>query len=213
MMLARRACSWRRPARRPYDTMVGMPRPHISVFIAHSLDGYIATDDDSLDWLMTAGAEEEDYGFTSFLADVDVVAMGRGTYEFIKDFPELPYGGRPVHVFTSRDPGPRSGFEFYQRTPSEAVARWEAQGVGKVYVDGGVLISQFLAAGLVDELTLTTVPLLLGSGKPLFHRIATTTPLRLVDTHVFASGMVNLHYQRGDGSPQPNGVSSPRNDS
>ncbi len=173
-----------------------MARPHISVFIARSVDGYIATDDDSLDWLMTAGAEGEDYGFDAFLSDIDVVAMGRSTYEFIKDFPELPYGGRPVHVFTSRDPGPREGFEFYARTPLEAVAYWEEQGVGRVYLDGGTLISQFLDAGLVDELALTTVPILLGSGKPLFHRIAMATPLQLVDSQVFGSGMVNLRYRR-----------------
>lgn len=173
-----------------------MSRPHVSVFIARSVDGYIATDDDSLDWLMAAAVEGENYGFASFLADIDVVAMGRSTYEFIRDFPELPYGNRPVHVFTTRDPGPREGFEFYARTPAEAVQHWQQQGVGRVYLDGGTLISQFLDAGLVDEMTLTTVPLLLGSGKPLFHRIATATPLQLVDSQVFASGMVNLHYRR-----------------
>ncbi|MEI8082953.1 MAG: dihydrofolate reductase family protein [Actinomycetes bacterium] len=173
-----------------------MARPHVSVFIAHSVDGYIATDDDSLDWLMAFGAEGEDYGFGAFLSEVDVVAMGRSTYEFIKDFPELPYGHRPVHVFTTRDADPREGFEFYARTPVEAVTLWEEQRVGRVYIDGGTLISQFLDAGLVDEMTLTTVPLLLGSGKPLFHRIAKGTPLRLVDSHVFDSGMVNLRYQR-----------------
>lgn len=173
-----------------------MARPRISVFITHSVDGYIATDDDSLDWLMSAGAEGEDHGFDAFLADVDVVAMGRSTYEFIKDYPELPSGGRPVEVFTTRDPGPRDGFAFYARSPQEAVERWEERGVGHVYVDGGTLISQFLEAGLVDELTLTTVPLLLGSGKPLFHRITTSTALRLVDCQVFDSGMVNLRYQR-----------------
>jgi dihydrofolate reductase len=173
-----------------------MARPRISVFIAHSLDGYIATDDDSLDWLFAAGGEGEDYGFEAFLADVDVVAMGRATYDFIKDFPELPYGQRPVHVFTTQDLGPRDGFEFYARTPQEAVQAWEAAGVRRVYVDGGSLISQFLEAGLVDDLTLTTVPLLLGSGKPLFHRIPVATPLRLVDVQQFPSGMLNARYER-----------------
>ena len=173
-----------------------MSRPRISVFIARSVDGYIATDDDSLDWLMAAGVEGEDYGFDSFLTDVDVVAMGRSTYEFIKDFPELPYGNRPVHVFTTRDPGPRGGFEFYARTPVDAVQHWRAQGVGHVYLDGGTLISQFLDAGLVDDMTLTSVPVLLGSGKPLFHRIERATPLRLVGSQVFPSGMVNLRYER-----------------
>ncbi len=114
-----------------------MPRPRVSVFIAQSLDGYIATDDDSLDWLTAAGAEGEDYGFDAFLDDVDVVAMGRSTYDFIKDFPELPYGGRPVHVFTSRALGPREGFEFYARTPLEAVEHWQQNGVQHVYIDGG----------------------------------------------------------------------------
>ena len=69
-----------------------MPRPRISVYIATSVDGYIATDDDSLDWLTSQGAEGEDYCFEAFLADIDLVAMGRSTYEFIKDEPVLPYG-------------------------------------------------------------------------------------------------------------------------
>lgn len=173
-----------------------MSRPRICVFIARSVDGYIATVDDSLDWLMAAAVEGEDYGFADFLTDIDLVAMGRSTYEFIRDFAELPYGDRPVHVFTTREPGPREGFEFYAKSPAEAVEYWQEQGVGRVYLDGGTLISQFLDAGLVDEMTLTTVPLLLGAGKPLFHPIATATPLRLVDSQVFASGMVNLHYRR-----------------
>jgi len=174
-----------------------MSRPWICVFIAHSVDGYIATDDDSLDWLMAASAEDEDYGFDAFLSDIDLLAMGRSTYEFIKDVQDLPFGNRPVHVFTTRDPGPREGFEFYARTPLEAMKHWEEQGVGRVYIDGGSLISQFLDAGLVDEMTLTTVPVLLGSGKPLFHRISTVTPLRLIGSQVFGSGLVNLHYRHG----------------
>lgn len=173
-----------------------MSRPRISVFIAQSVDGYIATDDDSIDWLTSAGAPDEDYGFEQFLADVDVVAMGRSTYEVIRDLPDLPYGDRPVHVFTTQDLGPRDGFAFYARTPQEAVAQWEADGVGRVYVDGGRLITQFLEAGLVDDLTITVVPILLGSGKPLFHRIAVATPLRLIDTKAFASGMVQVRYAR-----------------
>ena len=173
-----------------------MTRPRISVFIAHSVDGYIATDDDRLDWLDVAAAEGEDYGFDAFLADVDLIAMGRSTYDFIKDFPELPYGGRPVHVFTHQALGPRDGFAFYARTPEEAIAAWEEAGVRRVYIDGGSLISQFLEAGLVDDLLLTSAPILLGSGKPLFHRIGRQTPLRLVSTQAFPSGMLNRLYER-----------------
>jgi dihydrofolate reductase len=173
-----------------------MARPRISAFIAHSVDGYIATDDDGLGWLDDAAADGEDYGFESFLADVDAIAMGRGTYSVIEGFDELPYGERPVYVFTTRDASPRERFTFWSRSPEQAVAHWEERGVSRVYVDGGSLISQFLAAGLVDDLTLTTVPVLLGSGKPLFHRIPVATPLRLVDVTPFPSGMVNLRYAR-----------------
>ena len=173
-----------------------MTRPRISVFIAHSVDGYIATDDDSLDWLFAAAPEGEDYGFEAFLADVDLIAMGRGTYDFIKDFPELPYGDRPIHVLTHQALGPRDGFSFYAATPEEAVASWEEAGVRRVYLDGGTVISAFLEAGLVDDMLLTSVPLLLGSGRPLFHRIGRSTPLRLVDTQAFPSGMLNRRYER-----------------
>jgi dihydrofolate reductase len=169
----------------------------ISVFIAQSLDGYIATDDDSLDWLTSAGSADDDYGFANFIEGIDVVAMGRSTYEFIKDVEELPYGDRPVHVFTSRDASPRVGFEFYARTPQDAMRYWEENGIEHVYLDGGVLISQFLEAGLIDEIIITTVPLLLGSGKELFHRIRQTTPLTLVGSSVFGNGFVQTHYRRG----------------
>lgn len=176
-----------------------MTRPRLSVFIAHSVDGYIATDDDGLDWLDAAAVEGEDYGFFTFLADIDLIAMGRATYDVIKDEPVLPYGERPVHVFTHQQLGPRDGFEFYARSPQEAVEVWERAGVRHVYVDGGSLISQFLEAGLVDDMLLTSVPVLLGSGRPLFHRIGTSTPLRLVGTQEFPSGMLNRRYERVEG--------------
>lgn len=173
-----------------------MARPRISVFIAQSVDGYIATDHDSLDWLTDASAANEDYGFDAFLADIDLVAMGRSTFDFIEQMTDLPYGRRPVHVFTTRPAQERVGFEFVAMSPQEAIARWTEAGVRHVYVDGGQLISQFLVAGLVDDLTLTIAPLLLGSGKPLFRRVDVRTMLRPVHSQVFPSGMVQLRYER-----------------
>jgi dihydrofolate reductase len=172
-----------------------MARPRISVFIAHTLDGLIATDDDRLDWLFAAGAEGEDYGYDAFMADVDAVAMGRGTYSFI-EHTDWSYGDRPVYVFTRREVEPRPEFTYWERTPAQAVAEWEAAGHRHVYVDGGVLISSFLDAGLVDDLTLTVVPLLLGSGKRLFHPVGRSTALRLESVTPFPSGMVSMRYTR-----------------
>lgn len=120
--------------------------------------------------------------------------MGRGTYDHVAHLDPLPFGERPVYVFTHRRPEPRDGVVFWQLPPGEAVARWEAAGHERVYVDGGRVISDFLADGLVDDLLLTKVPLLLGDGLPLFHGVPVATPLRLLDVESFPSGLVNLSY-------------------
>jgi dihydrofolate reductase len=168
----------------------------LSVFIASSLDGYIARPDGSLDWLDDAARPDEDYGYDAFIADVDALAMGRGTYDFIASIDPLPFGGRPLYVFTHRPPPPRDGVTFWSPSPVEALAAWNDEGLGRVYVDGGVLVSSFLAEGLVDDLTITVVPLLLGDGLRLFHGVPTSTWLALRDVTSFPSGMVNLRYDR-----------------
>jgi dihydrofolate reductase len=168
----------------------------LSVFIASSVDGYIATLDDRLDWLESAGASEADYGFDTFLASVDALAMGRGTYDHIAHLDPLPFGPRDVFVFTHRPPAPRAEVTFWDRTPLDALTSWEARGYERVYVDGGALISSFLAVGLIDDFVLTRVPVLLGEGRPLFHPVARTGALHLDDVEVFASGMVTLRYSR-----------------
>jgi dihydrofolate reductase len=169
-------------------------RPQIEVYIAMSLDGYIAQPDGGIGWLEEAAAPGEDYGFEAFLAGVDAVAMGRGTYDVIADVADLPYGTRPVYVFTHRRPGARAGFTFWARTPDEAVADWAVSGHTSVYLDGGALVSQFLAAGLVDALTVTVVPVLLGGGLALFHPGPRSTALRLVGVDSWPSGMAQLRY-------------------
>jgi dihydrofolate reductase len=170
-------------------------RPRISVYIAHSVDGYIADAEGSLDWLFRL-AGTEDYGHAEFMAGIDGLAMGRGTWDFIAEEPDLPFEGRPVHVFTHRPAAPRDGVTFWACSPAEAIARWQAAGLTHVYVDGGRLISEFLEAGYVDDLTLTVVPVLLGSGSRLFHEIPTLTALRLVSATPYPNGIVMLRYAR-----------------
>ena len=168
----------------------------LSVFIACSLDGYIATRDGDLGWLDAAARPDEDYGYDSFIATVDALAMGRGTYDFIEAIDPLPFGRRPVYVFTHRPPAPRDGVTFWAPSPLEARDAWGAAGLARVYVDGGALVSSFLAAGLVDDLTITVVPVLLGDGLRLFHAGFPLTSLVLRDVAPFPSGMVNLSYVR-----------------
>jgi dihydrofolate reductase len=173
---------------------VGVTR--LSVFIACSLDGYIATLDGSLDWLEGAASDDEDYGYDDFLKTVDALAMGRGTYDHIAHLDPLPFGERPVFVFTHHPPTPREGVYFWDASPREAVARWSAKGLDRVYVDGGVLVSSFLAEGLVDDITITLAPVVLGEGRPLFHSGFPRAELSLVDVKHWSSGMAQLSYVR-----------------
>jgi dihydrofolate reductase len=173
-----------------------MSSTRLSVFIASSLDGYIATREGSLAWLEETASSDEDYGYESFLQSVDALAMGRGTYDHIAHLDPLPFGGRPVFVFTHRPPGPREGVTFWQESPRAALDRWSRMGLGRVYVDGGTLISDFLAQGLIDDLVVTKAPLLLGEGLPLFHPIPVSTQLRLESVQSWPSGFVNLTYSR-----------------
>lgn len=168
----------------------------LSVFIASSLDGYIATLKGGLEWLEAAADNNEDYGYDSFMADVDALAMGRGTYDHIAHLDPLPFGKKPVFVFTHNPPSPRDGVTFWQESPTAALDHWTALGLGRVYIDGGRVISNFLAEGLIDDLLLTKIPLLLGEGLPLFHSISRRTNLHLVSVRSWPSGIVNLAYSR-----------------
>lgn len=174
-----------------------MERPQISVFIASSLDGYIAGPDDDLSWLEEVAGSATDYGFHDFLAGTDAVAMGMGTWRVIADIPTLPYGGRPIYVFTSGEATPREGVTFFAGSVQEAIEEWTRAGLRRVYVDGGRLISAFLAEGLVDDLTITVVPILIGGGAPLFHPVFDRTRLQLVQQRHWPTGVVQLTYSTG----------------
>lgn len=177
--------------------MVG---PRLCVFIACSVDGYIADTSGGLEWLDRAVGEDEDYGYDEFIADVDLLAMGRGTYDHIAHLDPLPFGGRLVEVFTHRPLSDRVDAAAVESSPAEAVERWRNQGVGKVYVDGGVLIASFLSIGAIDELTITVAPVLLGDGRRLFPVHTGPRALELDAVRSWPSGVVQLRY-RGAAPP------------
>jgi len=164
-----------------------------AVFIAVSLDGFIARADGALDWLDPFHGE--DHGYGAFFAGVDALVIGRGTYDTVVGFPEWPYGEKRVIVCTSRAAEPRHGEELWSGPPRALAERLEREGVRRVYLDGGALIRSFLREGLVDELTIDVVPIILGSGRPLFASVLPEMPLRLVETKSYPSGLVQIRYQ------------------
>jgi dihydrofolate reductase len=167
-----------------------------SVFIATSLDGFIAREDGSLDWLPQGDVEE--HGYTEFMAGIDVVVMGRMTYETVLGFDAWPYGGNRVVVLSSHPvaPSPQKGavFEAMSGDPADIVSRLAARGLRHAYIDGGVTVQRFLAAGLIQRLTITRIPVLLGRGIPLFGAVPRDIRLDHVATRSYASGMVQSEY-------------------
>lgn len=168
-----------------------------AVFIAATLDGYIARRDGGLDFLDRVQREGEDYGYSSFFAACDALVIGRKTYDTALGFPDWPYKGKRCLVLTHRPAASRYGEEFTDQKPRALLDWLGQQGVRTVYVDGGDVIRQFLAEKLVDELTLSIVPMLLGDGVPLFGPGLPELPLELVSSRSWPSGLVQLHYRRG----------------
>lgn len=172
-----------------------------SVYIATSLDGFIAREDGSIDWLMeanTAVPPGEDCGYAAFMNTVDVLIMGRNTYDQVAGFEPWPYSGKRVVVLTSRDvvfrQGPDILLEKSTEPPQKLLARLSVAGCKHAYIDGGKVIQSFLSKGLIDKITVTTVPILIGEGRPLFGPLASDMKLRVVHSRAFEFGFIQTTY-------------------
>jgi len=165
------------------------------VFIAMSLDGFIARKDGRIDWLSVVERPGEDYGYQRFHDSIDAIVVGRKTYETVLGFDAWPYAGKRCVVMTNQALTPKHGEEFYAGPPDALVARLAATNVERVYVDGGAVIQQFLSAGLIDDMTISIIPILIGEGVRLFGPSGRDVPLRLVSSRAFESGLVQLEYR------------------
>lgn len=173
-----------------------MQRPRCSVFIATSIDGYIARPDGTFDFLSIVERPGEDYGFADFFATVDALVVGRNTYETALSFPEWPYAGKRCIVLTHRETESVHGEQFFAGEPTALVDQLALSGAQRLYVDGGAVIRQFLLGGLIDDVTLSIVPVLLGNGIPLFGSELPEQRLKLTSSKAFESGLVQLCYAR-----------------
>ena len=168
------------------------PRPQCSVYIAASLDGYIARTDGGLDWLSAFEQSGEDYGYKAFFASVDALVVGRKTYDIVLGFEKWPYEDKRCIVVTHAPPAARHGEAFHSGSIEALLDRLSQEGVQRIYVDGGALIRSFLAADLIDDVTLSVIPILLGTGIPLFG--GAERRMKLVSCRSFPSGLVQLCY-------------------
>jgi dihydrofolate reductase len=171
------------------------------VYIGTSLDGFIARTNGSIEWLMeyeppSAG---EDYGYADFMKETDTVVLGRKTYELALTFSEWPYRGKKVVVLTTKSlDSPKelhAGVSLTSDSPNEIKNKLEQAGSRKVYVDGGQTIQSFIRAGLVQEITITRVPILLGGGLALFGKTEADVKLEHLTTRSYTNGFVQSTYR------------------
>lgn len=168
----------------------------VRLFVACSVDGFIAGPNDELDWLM--GREGAEDTFSPFLAQIGAILMGRRTYDVVTGFDDVwPYGDTPLLVATHRPLQPsRASVRPVSGTIVELVAEArETAGDRDVYLDGGTLIRTALDAELVDHATVTVVPEILGDGIPLFAGVSRRHALDLIHTRMIGAGLVQLEYR------------------
>lgn len=170
------------------------------VFIATSLDGYIARADGDIGWLLDRDDPAEEHGYAEFIADKDMIVMGRGSFEKVLTMGPWAYD-RPVLVLSRQlagkpVPEPLQGkVRFSDCAPRDAMAQLAAEGVHRVYVDGGQLVQSFLREGLITDLVVTTVPVLIGTGRPLYGALPRDVDLALESSRHFPSGLVQSKYR------------------
>lgn len=166
-----------------------------SVFVGTSVDGFIARVDGTLDFLPPGGGEP--HGYDEFMATVDALVIGRNTYETVLAFDPWPYGNKRVFVLctgTLAAAPPGAVVERMSGDPIDIVSQLSHRGIGHIYVDGGITIQRFLQAGLIQRLIVTRVPVLIGSGIPLFGPLQQDVALKHVATRQYASGLVQSEY-------------------
>ena len=171
-----------------------------TVYIAASIDGYIATKSGGLDWLHELpNPDNDDYGYAEFMNNIDALVMGRNTFEKVLGFGTWHYDKKVFVVSSSLTEVPveLSGkVELITGSLSAVLSEIKSQGYENLYIDGGMLIQSFLAEDLIDELIITRIPILLGEGIPLFGELS--QPLKFIpkETKTYSNALVQSCYRR-----------------
>jgi|GEM_PF-180562 len=186
----------------PQDIEVGkflimnkQDRPKVSIYIASSIDGYIARNDGNLDWLQYGHTGDEDYGYKKFISSIEAVVMGRNTYEVVSGFDEWAYKDKRVIVLSNTLTEIRNEAELFCGQATDLLVKLHSEGIKHIWVDGGITASRFLEAGLVDDITISIIAMLLGTGIPLFSTMDREHKCRLISTQSYPSGLVQLKYE------------------
>ncbi|WP_257670888.1 dihydrofolate reductase family protein [Parapedobacter tibetensis] len=172
----------------------------LSLFIATSLDGYIAKPNDDLSFLKSVEKEGEDYGYAEFTTNIDTIILGRKTYDYVlKEIGSFHYdnGQRDVYVITRTERPSVGRTTFYSGNLTDLVQQLKSENGKNIYCDGGAeIINELLQHDLIDEFIISVIPILVGNGTRLFKDNRPEQQLELIHAKTFDTGLTQLHYRR-----------------
>ncbi len=168
----------------------------VILYIAASLDGYIAKSGDNLDFLQLVETPGEDYGYQEFYDQVETIILGRRTYDWvISKIGEFPHQGKETYVLTKTERPPVGSINFYSGDIAKLIATLKSKPGKHIFVDGGAqTVHRFLKLGLIDELIISFIPVLLGEGMRLFQEGFPEQNLKLIGSKNYSSGLLQAHY-------------------
>lgn len=169
------------------------------VYIGTSLDGFIARKDGDLGWLSQFANEEAIQAYEELMSRIDAIVIGRGTFEKILTFPSWPYEKKAYVLSTQLNQLPgtlKDKATLLSMKPKELLSYLASVGFSSIYIDGGKVIQGFLQEDLIDELIISTAPVLLGNGIPLFGFLDADLKFKHMRTVVQSNGLVRSYYKR-----------------
>lgn len=169
----------------------------VVLYIAQSLDGFIATEDHDINWLSVVERDGEDYGYEAFVDTVDTVFMGRRTYEKVLSFGiEFPHKGRNCYVLSTSRTGSDENVTFFSGDLKALIQDIKKKDGKNIFIDGGAeVVRAFRSLDLIDEFVISIIPIMLGKGIRLFKETDAMSRLKLISSQAFESGLVQLKYE------------------
>lgn len=170
----------------------------VILYIATSLDGYIATQDENLDFLSVVEQEGEDYGYAEFIKTVDTVIVGRKTYDKVLNMGyAFPHSDKQSYIITRSPKPPIGNIQFYTNDPGALILKLKDQSGKNIFVDGGAeIVHLLMQENLIDQFCISVIPVFLGDGIRLFKDGRPQLPIKLISAQAFKSGLVQSWYEK-----------------
>lgn len=175
-----------------------MQQREVVLYIAMSVDGYIAKEDGDINWLSVVDTPNEDYGYNEFISTIDTVIMGRKTYDKVLTFGiKFPHKDRKCYVLSNTKTGKDENVEFYRGDLIKLIMKIRKENSKNIFIDGGAeTVFELMKTGIIDKFVISIIPVILGSGISLFKSGSPEHKLKLTGCKSFNSGLVQLFYEK-----------------